>query len=92
MFRLYRQGKDHFKLTMLKLKHRLKMSSLLLLQMCPDDALVEKVKGMNHHELLALRVHLMEALNSSEYTINLDATNVSSQVINKVLQNYFCRL
>lgn len=55
--------------------------------MCPDDALVEKVKGMNHHELLALRVHLMEALNSSEYTINLDATNVSSQVINKVLQN-----
>ena len=63
------------------------MSSFLLLQMCPDDALVEKVKGMNHHELLALRVHLMEALNSSEYTINLDATNVSSQVINKVLQN-----
>ena len=42
---------------------------------------------MNHHELLALRVSLMEALNSSEYSINLDSNNVSSQVINKVLAN-----
>ena len=72
IFRLYRQAKDHFKLTMLKLKHRLKMSTFLLLQMCPEESLVEKVKGMNHHELLALRVALMEALYSSEYTIDLD--------------------
>ena len=72
---------------MLKLRHRLKISSFLLLQMCPDDSLVEKVKGMNHHELMSLRVALMEALNSSEYTINLDTANVSSQILNKVLQN-----
>ena len=54
--------------------------------MCPDDALVDKIKNMNHHELMAMQVALMEGLNSSEYTINLDnQLNISSNQISKVL-------
>ena len=30
--------------------------------MCPEDQLVEKVKNMNHFELMSLRVALVEAL------------------------------
>ena len=55
------------------------------MQMCPEGDLVEKVKTMNHYELMAMRVSLLEALQSSEFKINLDDKHVSSQMINKVL-------
>ena len=61
------------------------MSYFLLMQMCPEGDLVEKVKTMNHYELMAMRVSLLEALQSSEFKINLDDKHVSSQMINKVL-------
>ena len=70
------------------MKHRLKMSAFLLLQICPDDSLVEKIKKMNPHELVGMRVALMEVLNNtSEYTINLESSNMSSSIIDKVLGN-----
>ena len=67
VFRLYHQAKDHYKLTFLKLKHRIKVSSYLLMQMCPEEVIVQKIKLMNHFELMSLRVSLMEALQASEF-------------------------
>ena len=70
---------------MLKLKHRLKICSFLLLQMCPEDQLVEKVKNMNHFELMSLRVALVEALQFSEFKIKFNEKVDSPAVINKVI-------
>lgn len=71
VFRLYHQAKDHFKITMLKLQHRLKLSSFLLMQMSQEEAVVERVKKMNHFQLMSLHVSISEVLKSSEYCISL---------------------
>ena len=54
--------------------------------MCPEDQLVEKVKNMNHFELMSLRVALVEALQYSEFKINF-STKENPQIINKVIQS-----
>ena len=61
-FRLYYQAKSHYRLTMVKLGHRLKVSTFLLMQMAPEDLLVDRVKNMNHFQLMTTRVAMMEAL------------------------------
>lgn len=68
-FRVKHQAKDHFRLTMVKLRHRLKVSTFLVLQLASDTALVEKVQGMHEHQLLQLKVALLDALVGNEFTV-----------------------
>ena len=44
IFRLFHQGKEHYQMTMIKLKHRLKVSSLILMQLGNEEDLVMKFK------------------------------------------------
>jgi len=54
--------------------------------MCPEEVLVGKIKLMNHYELMSMRISLMEALQASEFQINLDNLgSSSSQVIENIL-------
>ena len=87
IFRLQNPAKDHYKLTMIKLKHRLKVSSFLLMQMCPEELLNAKVKKMNIFELMQLKVAMKEALMSNEFTISLKNKDVPSQALNSLIQS-----
>ena len=54
---------------MITLRHRLKVSTFLVLQLASDTALVERVQGMHEHQLLQLKVALLDALAGNEYTV-----------------------
>ena len=71
IFRLFHQGKEHYQLQMIKLKQRLKVSSLILMQLSNEDDLVMRFKQMDHFQLISLRVSITEAFQSSEFVIRL---------------------
>lgn len=73
IFRLHNEGKEHYQLQMIKIKHRLKISALILMQLGNEDALVMKFKQMDHFNLISLRVSITEAIQSSEFIINTTA-------------------
>ena len=57
------------------------------MQMCEEASFVEKIKNLNHYELLEMKVTLIEALNSTDFQINLANKDLSSKAINKMLQS-----
>ena len=48
-FRVKNQSKDHYRLTLVKLRYRLKVCTFLTLQLVPELALVEKIQSMHEH-------------------------------------------
>ena len=64
---------------MVKLKHRLKISSLILMQLSNEEDLVMKFKQMDHFHLISLRVSITEAFQSSEFIITLNKKNDSPE-------------
>jgi hypothetical protein len=43
----------------------------MVMQLCPLDLLVERIKSMHVHELLQMRVSLMDSIQSSQFSCDV---------------------